>query len=292
MSEENRQYAEDRQNFADGSPLQITLREMHRLAVNPRFWIGFALAIVLLTATGPFGTLVTMGIAERLFYWIVTTTTTFAAGLFCSILVSVILTDAGLPEWLARLVAGAVAGLPIGLIVWLINAADGDPGGLAELVRLTSYCLVVSMIISLFYYLIEVNTRQAAQNANTPSPSRDTPSAPIHAPAKGTASTGTTPPAPPFFDRMPPSLGRDIVSLQAQDHYILGRKVALLIEREAERELEGVEGMRSHRSWWVARAHVGELKRENDKLFAILSNGEQVPVSRTNAARIRSWFGR
>lgn len=296
MSEENRDYVDDRRNYADGTPLQITLREMHGFAVNPRFWIGFALVLVLLTATGPFGTLLSMNIAERLFYWLVTSATTFAAGLFCSIFVSVLLTEAGIAEWLARLMSGAVAGLPIGFIVWLINVAMGDAGGWADLLRLTGYCLVISTVISLIYYLVEVNTRHVAGNASPP--------APIPAPSLSGASSsmGASLAASPvaarvrpgarFFERLPVTLGRDIISLQAQDHYVKvtttrGSEMILMRLSDAEGELEGVAGIRTHRSWWVARAHCAGLERRDGKQVLVLSNGSEVPVSRTCLPDVR-----
>ena len=53
-------------------------------------------------------------------------------------------------------------------------------------------------------------------------------------------------------------------------------------------ELDGVEGMRVHRSWWVAMDAVTGTLRRGRGTALLLSNGTEVPVSRSYADAVRS----
>lgn len=100
------------------------------------------------------------------------------------------------------------------------------------------------------------------------------------------ASLPPAPPASPFLDRIPARLGRDLVALSAEDHYLrihtmLGSDLILCRLGEAEQALADVPGLRVHRSWWVALAAVCGTRKVGDKQFLILTNGLEVPVSRS-----------
>lgn len=63
--------------------------------------------------------------------------------------------------------------------------------------------------------------------------------------------------------------------------------------RDAVAELDGLEGMQTHRSWWVARAAVEGSERENGALRLKLRNGLIVPVARATAPEVKAagWLG-
>jgi len=56
---------------------------------------------------------------------------------------------------------------------------------------------------------------------------------------------------------------------------------------DAERELEGYSGMRVHRSHWVALLAVKGRTRQGNKWTAPLVNDIEVPVSRSQAQKLR-----
>ncbi|MGI9353556.1 MAG: LytTR family DNA-binding domain-containing protein [Rhizobiaceae bacterium] len=68
---------------------------------------------------------------------------------------------------------------------------------------------------------------------------------------------------------------------------LAGSEMVLLRLTDAEKELAGYDGLRVHRSWWVARKHVTKLKRDGDRQVLEISNGEEIPVSRSYAKRVR-----
>ena len=97
----------------------------------------------------------------------------------------------------------------------------------------------------------------------------------------------------PFLRRLPPRLGRDIVCLVMEDHYVrahtaLGSDLILLPLHKAVEELAGLEGMQVHRSWWVARAAVQGAVEDGRNIRLRLTNGMEAPVARTAVARLRA----
>uniref|UniRef100_UPI003A911B6A LytTR family DNA-binding domain-containing protein n=1 Tax=Minwuia sp. TaxID=2493630 RepID=UPI003A911B6A len=101
------------------------------------------------------------------------------------------------------------------------------------------------------------------------------------------ASTGSA-----FMKRIPVALGTDLHALQAEDHYIrvyTAQGDDLILHRfsDAMIELENLDGLRVHRSWWVARAGLADVARHDRKVFLVLKNGTEVPVSRTYMPAVR-----
>jgi DNA-binding LytR/AlgR family response regulator len=105
-------------------------------------------------------------------------------------------------------------------------------------------------------------------------------------------------PPPKFLERLPPRLaGAELWAVQAEDHYLrlhtsLGQDLILFRLGDAISELEGIEGARTHRSWWVARAAVRDVEREDGRASLALPDGKTAPVSRAYAKVLRAggWF--
>ncbi|MBU6269648.1 MAG: LytTR family transcriptional regulator DNA-binding domain-containing protein, partial [Sphingomonadales bacterium] len=52
-------------------------------------------------------------------------------------------------------------------------------------------------------------------------------------------------------------------------------------------EMDGVEGARVHRGWWVARAAVSGVERRGRAVWLRLANGLEAPVARNAVADLR-----
>jgi hypothetical protein len=97
-----------------------------------------------------------------------------------------------------------------------------------------------------------------------------------------------------FLDRLPEKIrGGALYALEAEDHYLRahtskGSDLILMRMADAEAELEGEEGLRVHRSWWVARAGVAAARRDGDRIILTLKSGAEAPVSRANASAVRA----
>jgi hypothetical protein len=96
-----------------------------------------------------------------------------------------------------------------------------------------------------------------------------------------------------FLDRLPPRLGRDLICLQMEDHYVRahtakGSDLVLTPLKDAIAELADTDGLQVHRSWWVARSAVVEPVASGRKISLRLTNGLEVPVSRASVAKLRA----
>ena len=92
---------------------------------------------------------------------------------------------------------------------------------------------------------------------------------------------------------VPDRLGRDLLALEAQDHYLMvhtRRGSALIHMRlsEAVQILPPQLGFQAHRRWWVARDEVAGLRRDGHQTLIDLTGGLTVPVGRTFLAAVRS----
>lgn len=109
-------------------------------------------------------------------------------------------------------------------------------------------------------------------------------------------------PVPPrpvrFLERLPPRLrGAELYAIAAEDHYLRlhtskGQDLILLRLSDAIEELQGLEGAQVHRSWWVARAAVEDVRRGDGRAVLTLKSGVEVPVSRTYSRQLRAagWY--
>ena len=80
--------------------------------------------------------------------------------------------------------------------------------------------------------------------------------------------------------------------MSVQDHYVevtttAGSSLLLMRLSDAMRETGDVEGLQVHRSHWVARAHVTAAKREGDKAILTLSDGRNLPASRSHIKALK-----
>ena len=116
------------------------------------------------------------------------------------------------------------------------------------------------------------------------------------------------PPAPPpagspgddirqeFWERVPNRLGREIVALTAELHYLRvyttrGDALIFMAFGRAVEALAANRGFQIHRSHWVALAHVVDLEQKDGKLLCVLDTGLRLPVSRANRAALRAEIG-
>jgi hypothetical protein len=225
---------------------------------------------LVLAVSGGFGTRA-MSILPRILYWLGVS----ACGAAIGILVGDRLWSR---PWFARRpwVAGGVIGLsiapPISLLVWGLNALiNRRPPSLA--IFLTDI-LPSTLATALALTALALLTRLRAP-------------AETHAAAPGAAP-------PKFLARLPARLaGAEIWAVEAQDHYLRlhtsrGREMILLRLTDAIAELEGIEGARTHRSWWVARAAVTRTERTEGRAVLTLVDGSEVPVSRAYVASLRA----
>lgn len=77
-----------------------------------------------------------------------------------------------------------------------------------------------------------------------------------------------------------------IIRLSANDHLIevvseCGTEQIRMRFADAVKEMAPVAGCCVHRSHWIASAAATQIQRKQGKLFVVLTNGDEIPVSRT-----------
>lgn len=116
----------------------------------------------------------------------------------------------------------------------------------------------------------------------------------------GAASAPAVPAAarPRFLDRLPATIGSPLLCLSMEDHYVrahgpAGSTLILMRMRDAVAELDGLPGLRVHRSWWVASDAVQRIEKEEGRVRLRLINGMTVPVARSYVGAVSAggWPG-
>lgn len=93
-------------------------------------------------------------------------------------------------------------------------------------------------------------------------------------------------PEPRLMRRLPESFRGPILRLTVEDHFVdvVGPEQTHRLRMrfsDAIDEMDPITGFCTHRSHWVARAAVERVDRDGGRIFLVLTNGDQVPVSRT-----------
>jgi len=228
-----------------------------------------AAAGVFLALTNAFGG--TTDLWLRLAYWV---TLMIAAGLWADRCMGAVRRLPGAERSLPVrfIVSVLVIGLPVTLVVWGVTGwiFYGQAYGIDMLPGFVWRVLLITAVMTAIGMALESRTAPPA--------------------------AGDGPPR--FLDRLPPRLrGAVIHAVQAEDHYLRvhtdrGSDLILMRLSDAVAELEGLEGARTHRSWWVARDAVQDVKRGDGRATLTLAGGLTVPVSRRHARALRQagWY--
>jgi hypothetical protein len=273
------------------------MAERPSLFGTPREWaqdLGLATAIgVFLGVIGPFGSFYGGPIELRIAYWV--------ANLWIGFIVLAVVARLSIraalrldaPIWFVLAVGVALGCVPLGLIVGLFSALfwPGNHGRLSNPYVWYGQTLAISEPCAFVYYWLGArkgtNPPLTGSVAAEPCDAK-APAAPKPAP-KPTGPSATA----PFLDRLPPRLGRDLLALQMEDHYVRahtmrGSDLILTPLKDAIAELHGVEGMQVHRSFWVARRAVTGHATSGRNLSLTLLNGMSAPVSRASVAKLKA----
>lgn len=101
-------------------------------------------------------------------------------------------------------------------------------------------------------------------------------------------------PAETFLSRLPLKYRKaDLYAVSSEDHYLrvhtsLGEELILMRLADAVRELAGADGLQVHRSWWIARTGVTDIRKHGSRLSLVLVSGKEAPVSRTYLADVKA----
>ena len=280
------------------------MSQISALLGTPREWatdLAIATGIgVFLGVLGPFGSFYGGSTELRVVFWIANMWIGFVILSTTTRLSLRAATRVDLPIWFSVAMGAAIGALPFaGFVSWFSGWFwPGDHRHAQPLFEAYGQVLAIGEPCAFaYYFLVDRGWKVAASGPGTPwlapgtephrfAARRIEPAAePVGAAPRETSSG--------FLDRLPPRLGRELLCLQMEDHYVRaytpqGSDLILTSLREAMAELDDTWGLQVHRSWWVARAAVVEPVTSGRNLFLRLSNGLEAPVSRTSVAKLRA----
>jgi hypothetical protein len=249
---------------------------------SPRQWatdLAVATGVgVFLGVIGPFGSFNGGPLEYRLFFWVANL---WIGLIVLSLVMRVSMRAAsrlGLPVWFALPACAAIGALPLSLAVALFEARfwPANHGRLGPLLQTYGQTLAITEPCAFGYYFLLRGRRQAPDQR---------PTSPLFPAAENSGAR--------FIDRLPARLGRNLLCLQMEDHYVrahteLGSDLILTPLKTAVAELAEIDGLQVHRSWWVAKSAVVAPMVAGRSYSLRLSNGLEVPVSRASVAKVRA----
>ena len=241
--------------------------------------IGVFLAII-----GPFGS-IDQPFAVRLFTWLSFSYLGYAIYSPMGFFVDRAHVELDLPVLPLWFVAALIATIPMTVAIYFIQFMPNLPPVPSIEEGLTSYLyvLVIGGGITLLFNFIGPRAKEP----------RDIPAQEqSSAPATGPDTTAPIMPSNLLLDQLPPALGSDVIALQMEDHYVrvhtaLGSELVLMRLRDAITHVSDTEGRQVHRSWWVARLAVEDVRREGRNVRLVLPGGLEAPVSRAQVAELK-----
>jgi hypothetical protein len=228
--------------------------------------VGLALG-VLLGLMGPYGSFFNDKPPLRIAYW--TGSIVVGMGLFGVLtrLMVALAKRLRAPSWAALPVVILVGGLIQGSLSRVVAIAIWP-----HLERAVPWlewygqCVATTTPIVIVYYLLRIRPRSRPRTREGLVP------APASAPA---ADPGA------------------VLYLRMEDHYVRirtehGSRLEMGPLARVTVSLSGVEGLQTHRSWWVARRAITGVERDGRNLRLRLIDGETAPVSRASVAKLRA----
>ena len=248
--------------------MQLAMREWRQLGK----WRGLVSAVTIglvLGVTGPFGSQTAYPTTVKYAFWMAAA----LAGYGAAAAADRLLPSPGTRTATRIVAVAAASAVPMTFIVaWAMGVVrPGRTFGPVQLLGLYPYVTLVQLLIGWAVF----REKPAAS------------AAPVDRPA-------AAPEYPPeFVSKLPAALRRDILALEAEDHYLRvhtlhGSALVLMRLADAAALIDPRLGLRVHRSWWVAKDGVRALERTSGRAIARLVDGTAVPISRTHLPAART----
>lgn len=256
-----------------------------RLTIELLVMVAIGLLIGVL---GPFGTF-NAPPAQRMISWVIWLLAGYVLFRPTGVVASWLCESTGLPRFAGTLLALVVAGVPLTLIITMM-AMRMD---FAEALRwpgfwtMYLYIWIVSAVVSITMGAVFGRGTPIETGAPTmisaPLPAKTvSPPEPASAPIE----------LPSLALPLPPGFG-PVRALKGEDHYVRvigeGRDEMILMRmRDAIDRLGHADGLRVHRSWWVAKDAVASVRRDGRNAILTLVGGQEVPVARDMMPGVRA----
>ena len=253
------------------------------------FWVGLSL-ILIFTALDPAGTWGT-GFFVRFLIWSVHISVLLLLLIELHVLLQTLIVFNSLNLWLKLIFSGVLGSMmfvPIGLGIdyvfklddWtgITRLKEAFPIALQEIKgvvlpsTITWVAINAPMVLQLNFKNINAFTRSTEKNQQAGDAVKD------------------------FITLVPTEIGRDIIYLRSELHYVrvvtaIGERLVLYNLKDAITDLEKwLQGIQTHRSYWVAKKHIRSLLNEKDQNLIHTDKDHRIPVSRRRLTGIKQFM--
>jgi len=242
-----------------GNALQLTLREMRSLFTAPKTLAAMLILGVMLGLVGPFSTFEFFEPVPRVAYWIGMVFFGYGAGAFGGgLAVNRINQIWKSPNvWFLILCAGLGSGILVSITVILVNAAvlgDWEINGFSGALTVV-YCVLISICVAALHVLFLREDRPGASKQIE------------------------------ILARLQIQNRGQLLYMSMQDHYVnvvtsRGQELLLMRLSDAMKEAAGVDGLKIHRSHWIAREGIKRVDRQSGNYVVEMLDGTKLPISR------------
>ncbi|MEM9087043.1 MAG: LytTR family DNA-binding domain-containing protein [Pseudomonadota bacterium] len=265
-------------------------------AVRKAFWrktlsdLGIMTVVgVFLAIIGPFGS-INEPLPVRLMGWLVFAYMGYAIYSPMGFFVNRTSSALDLPRPPLWFFACLIASVPMTVLVYFVQSLPRWPvvPSLEEALTSYFYVFVIGGGITLLFNVI--GAQRSAPDADGRGPTglaaAKSQSEPV------VTASGSRPAPNALLDTLPAELGSDVIALEMEDHYVrvhtaLGSELILMRLRDAMAHLSALEGRQVHRSWWVAKGAVEDIRRDGRNVRLVLTRGIEAPVSRAQVSELK-----
>lgn len=243
---------------------------------------------VMVGLLGPFGTYLVSGPVARILFWVGVIGASLPVAVGCRVVVEHHL--AGHGRWTRALaVCTGFTALYAPLLHGFIHARTGPEHMLwMNFGEIAASVFLIALTVNVIDHAVGLGAVRTPVARPAMAPERRALTPPPSAPAADAPplpAPETPAPLPRLVARLPEALRAEVLLVSANDHYVTvrtlrGEAEILLRFGDAVAELDGIEGVRVHRSHWVARRAVVGTGRAGGRVMLQLCDGTRVPVSR------------
>lgn len=247
--------------------LPLALRETRAQLSSKIVLMSLLGTSLILGLSGPFGSFEHLQALPRLAYWTAIVFCTYAGAIFVIQLTKKWLSPTLHPVLRDGISALSATPLIVAIVVCL-NMATFSYSGIKEVlemsIELLPYVATITVVVTIFI-------GQLSQS-------------PVEKVHDKELST--------LLKRLPPEKRGDLIALQAQDHYVRvitskGETLLLLRFADAMEEAKPIEGIQTHRSFWVAKSAIKKIKPNGERGILVTKTGSEFPVSRNYMSKLK-----
>ncbi len=276
----------------NGSIWQLTKRRWAVMATEPGVYVAFAITVIGFAALGPFGTFSEMPVTERIGFWFLVHLMSWVMAILLIVPTRFTLEHFGVPVLPAFVTGSFCANIAIApIFIWIL--AYNTNADVTASVSIGLF-IVVAFVITLITYLvlrfcgvelIPSNWKRHREILNETERAM--------ASANNDAGPGHVECA--MMQKLPAERRGELFAMVAHDHYVevvtdRGRHLVLMRLSDAAELCGPCDGMRVHRSAWVARAGISELIVKGRRMWICLPDGSMITVSRQHQDAVRDFL--